>query len=162
MLLPSFQDSTERENYFKKHEKEFSVDRKMSFEIPTDILGEILLSLPPDEIFKTCRVNRRFASLCQNERFWKRVWLKHISPKLPSSPRSLKEQIQEIVRNVPRNVRARDLLITGAESGILFLVVRALQMGVSPFVMAEALSWAAERGHIHIEKQLVEHTANLN
>lgn len=53
--------------------------------LPSDIVAEILLFLSPDEIFPKCLVSRVFASVCRDEHFWRRVWLKWISPNYPLS-----------------------------------------------------------------------------
>ena len=44
-------------------------------QIPNDALFEILLNAEPTEINRLCRLNRKFATLCQNDELWRRKYI---------------------------------------------------------------------------------------
>jgi hypothetical protein len=128
-----------------------------------DIREEILLALPPKEIFRICSQIEEFEIVCSRETFWKRVWLKWVSPQLPDVRDS---SIQEIIyRRVKEAERLTTyyLLNKGALEGILFYVIEALERGADVhFGKDSALRHAAFAGHLHIVKYLVEKGANIS
>jgi hypothetical protein len=69
-------------------------------DLPRDILFEIFLYLPPEDIPQIPRICRRFSILCRNDYFWKRVWSQHVSPVLQTGDVSLRLKFFSLVREL--------------------------------------------------------------
>lgn len=133
--------------------------------LPSDIVAEILLFLSPDEIFPKCLVSRVFASVCRDEHFWRRVWLKWISPQLPSFDKLsfLRQQISQMVNEFHLlSSDPPELLFRGAKTGSLYQVKEALKLNVSRLEMNRALWLAVRSGHRHMVQYLVESGADIS
>jgi len=132
--------------------------------IPSELLTEVLLLLPPKEILSKDSDLEEFKRVCSQETFWERVWRKWVSPRLPKQlDRTIRETISELVEKA-KGRTPEDLLLQGSFKGILFYVLEALERG-SEISMIEnlALQEAAANGYFEIVRYLVEEGgANLS
>ncbi len=131
--------------------------------VPSDLREEILLAIPPREILRKCFEVEEFERVCSRENFWKRVWLKWVSPQLPDvRDSSIREIIYRMVKEAERLIPYY-LLNKGALEGILFYVIEALERGADVSMGNDAaLRRAAFAGHLHIVKYLVKNGANIS
>ncbi len=131
--------------------------------LPFELLLEVLLALPPKEIFSICSGFKDFKRVCLEETFWKRVWLKWVSPRLPKRrDKPIWYRISWLVENAKR-LTPEKLLEDGSREGILFYVIEALEKGANVSAREdEALRTAAFFGYFDIVKYLVEKGANVS
>jgi ankyrin repeat protein len=131
--------------------------------LPSDLLIEILLKLPPKDILFLCSRIKDFERGCSQYKFWERVWLKWVSSRLPNwSNEEIKEEISRRVEEAKR-LTPEKLLEEGSKRGILFYVIEALERGADISAKNNEALWsAAARGYLDVVKYLVEHGANVS
>jgi hypothetical protein len=142
-----------------------SYPRRLSyfFTLPFELREEVLLALPPKEILSICSRFKEFKRVCSDETFWKRVWLKWVSPRLPKRrDKPIWYMISLLVENAKR-LTPEKLLEDGSREGILFYVIEALEKGANVSAREdEALRTAVFFGYFDIVKYLVEKGANVS
>ena len=135
--------------------------------LPSDLQEELLLLLPPKEILSKVSKIEDFKRLRNQEIFWKKVWRKWVSSRLPDSSKS---PIWEIISwrvKEAKELTPEELLREGSRKGILFYVLEALcyaaEQGANISANEEkALRTAAAKGYLDIVSYLVERGANIS
>jgi hypothetical protein len=131
--------------------------------LPSDLLIEILLKLPPKDILFLCSRIKDFERVCSKDTFWERVWLKWVALPLPKfRDRPIREILYGLVEEAKR-LTPEKLLEEGSKRGILFYVIEALERGADISAKNNEALWsAAARGYLAVVKYLVEHGANVS
>jgi hypothetical protein len=124
--------------------------------LPSELLAEVLLKLPPKDILFLCFQIKDFKRVCSQDSFWERVWLKWVSPRLPEfRDRTIRETISELVEKA-KGRTPEDLLIQGSKEGILFYVLEAIERGANISANNNEAYWMAlHYGQSHVVNYLI-------
>ncbi len=131
--------------------------------LPSDLQEELLLLLPPKEIISKVSDLEDFERIGQRETFWKKVWRKWVSPRLPDSSEFPIREMISLMCKKAEELTPKQLLQEGSLKGILFYVIEALTREAN--VLREddnALYYAVEQGSLDIVFYLVESGASIS